>query len=88
MLLELVKGKKQFYFPSIKATIKDSTGAGDLFASGFIYGLLQNQTLEYCSALGTLVASYVIQDLGAEISEKNWADIEKTIGDHQVWAAK
>jgi sugar/nucleoside kinase (ribokinase family) len=43
----------------------DTTGAGDLFAAGFLYGLAREADHEGCARLGALAASEVIQHLGA-----------------------
>ncbi len=69
------KGKKQFYFPSIKATIKDSTGAGDFFSAGFLHGYLKGYALEKCAWMGAYMASKVIEVTGAEINEVVWDKI-------------
>jgi sugar/nucleoside kinase (ribokinase family) len=42
----------------------DATGAGDLFAAGFLYGYTQGRTLEDCGKLGCLAAGIVIQQIG------------------------
>lgn len=43
----------------------DTTGAGDLYASGFLYGYSQGLDLATCGALGSLAAAEVISHLGA-----------------------
>ncbi len=43
----------------------DTTGAGDLFASGFLYGVTQGKPLEECARIASIAASEVIQHLGA-----------------------
>jgi sugar/nucleoside kinase (ribokinase family) len=43
----------------------DTTGAGDLFAAGFLVGLSREQTLADCARLGALAAAEVIQHYGA-----------------------
>ena len=43
----------------------DTTGAGDAFATGFIYGLLNGKGLEVCGRLGNIVAQFSIAKLGA-----------------------
>ena len=43
----------------------DTTGAGDLFAAGFLFGLVRNASHELCGRLGALAAAEVIQHIGA-----------------------
>ena len=43
----------------------DTTGAGDAFAAGFLYGLLNEKNLEECGRLGDIVAQFSITQLGA-----------------------
>lgn len=43
----------------------DTTGAGDLFAAGFLYGLVRDASHEMCGKLGALAAAEVIQHIGA-----------------------
>jgi sugar/nucleoside kinase (ribokinase family) len=45
--------------------VVDTTGAGDLFAAGFLFGLAQGATHERAASLGALAAAEVIQHLGA-----------------------
>ncbi|MCB1385505.1 MAG: adenosine kinase [Nitratireductor sp.] len=42
----------------------DSTGAGDLYAAGFLYGLTHGRPLAECARIGGLAASEVIQQIG------------------------
>lgn len=44
--------------------VVDTTGAGDQYAAGFLYGYTQGQELGLCGRLGTLAASEVIQHMG------------------------
>lgn len=43
----------------------DSTGAGDLYASGFLFGITQGWDLRSCGELATKCASEIIQQIGA-----------------------
>jgi sugar/nucleoside kinase (ribokinase family) len=45
--------------------VMDATGAGDLYAAGFLYGLTQGLALETCGQLGSLAAAEVISHIGA-----------------------
>jgi len=49
---------------SVKRVV-DTTGAGDLYASGFLYGLTQNLPLEVCGRLGSICAAEIISHMGA-----------------------
>jgi len=46
-------------------TVIDTTGAGDLFAAGFLTGLVKNMGLPECARLGALAAAEIIQHYGA-----------------------
>lgn len=46
-------------------TIVDSTGAGDLYAAGFLYGLARGKSLDVAGRLGSLAASEIISHVGA-----------------------
>ncbi|EEZ32200.1 PfkB domain-containing protein [Brucella sp. 83/13] len=42
----------------------DTTGAGDLYAAGFLYGYTKDRSLENCARLGSLAAGLIIQQMG------------------------
>ena len=48
-------------------SIKDLTGAGDLFAAGYLHGFVNNLTTEQCLEQGTKLSSEVIQQIGARL---------------------
>ena len=45
--------------------VLDTTGAGDLYAAGFLYGWSRGETLETCARLGSLAAAEIISHVGA-----------------------
>ena len=47
------------------ARIVDTTGAGDLYAAGFLYGLTRNRPLPTCGGIGSLCAAEIISHIGA-----------------------
>ncbi|MGE0766981.1 MAG: adenosine kinase [Hyphomicrobiaceae bacterium] len=51
--------------PEPVARVVDTTGAGDLYAAGFLYGLTTGKPLETCGRLGSLAASEIISHVGA-----------------------
>ncbi len=68
-------GAYLFHGPSIrkistnKVIVIDTTGAGDNFAAGFLYGLSKNYTLEKCAAFGNLIAGEVLKVYGPRIEK-------------------
>ncbi|MEM2981559.1 MAG: carbohydrate kinase family protein [Candidatus Bathyarchaeia archaeon] len=58
-------GKEKHLIPTSKRKPKDTTGAGDAFCAGFIYGLLKGRDLYTCGRLGNFVASKCISNYGA-----------------------
>ena len=43
----------------------DTTGAGDLYASGFLYGYVNGKSLETCGHIGSICAGYIVTQLGS-----------------------
>ena len=64
----------------IKSTIKgkviDTTGAGDIYAGGFIHGLINNYSLKKCGEIGSICAGQIITQLGSRSN----IDLKKLIG--------
>lgn len=64
--------------PPVKKVV-DTTGAGDYYAAGFLYGLTCGYSLEKCSIIGSILASNVIQVVGTTLSKKKWDEIKLNI---------
>jgi sugar/nucleoside kinase (ribokinase family) len=60
-------------------TAVDTTGAGDLWASGFLYGLVNGFDLERCGRLASICGYEVCQVVGARIPEEGWQRIRKLL---------
>jgi len=56
---------KVFEIRGLSAEVIDSTGAGDAFDAGFIYGVLKGWELGDATKLGTLLAYLTVQKVGA-----------------------
>ena len=60
------RSQERWIIPAQKAPkIVDTTGAGDLYAAGFLYAFINNYTMDNCGKLGGLAASEIIQQYGA-----------------------
>lgn len=73
------KGDYKDREPEFPAKRVDTTAAGDNFAAGFIYGLVNNWSLDKCVKVGNIVAGNVIEVVGATMDEKRWKRIKDEI---------
>ena len=60
-------------------TALDTTGAGDLWAAGFLFGLVNGYPLEKCGQLGSACGYEVCQVIGANIPDEGWNRIKKLL---------
>ncbi|MEM2070403.1 MAG: carbohydrate kinase family protein, partial [Archaeoglobaceae archaeon] len=56
---------KEFRMRSLATKVVDTTGAGDAFNAGFIYGFVKGKDVEECARLGNYVAARCIEKFGA-----------------------
>ncbi|MBS7622068.1 carbohydrate kinase family protein [Candidatus Bathyarchaeota archaeon] len=70
-------GKESHLIPAFPVKPKDTTGAGDAFCAGFIYGLLNYRDLYTCGKLGNLLASRCIRKYGARSGLPSRLDLLK-----------
>jgi ribokinase len=61
----VTNGKERHFVEPYKVNVVDTTGAGDAFCAGFIYGLLNGKPLKECGVIGNFVASRVLTEMGA-----------------------
>ncbi|MFH0843234.1 MAG: adenosine kinase [Bacteroidota bacterium] len=73
------RGDEMVRIGTLPVICKDTTGAGDLYASGFLYGYANNLPLDKCGALGALLAGNVIKNVGARIPDRRWPEIRKRV---------
>jgi sugar/nucleoside kinase (ribokinase family) len=66
---------KVFHSPAFPSHVVDTTGAGDLFASGFLYGYLQGYSLEKCAKMGNRLGSAIVEVEGAELPLERWEEM-------------
>ena len=57
----------------------DTTGAGDLYAAGFIYGHMNGQSIETCGKMGAILSGRIIELIGAKMDEASWEILRREI---------
>jgi len=73
------RGNESVKIKAIPVECRDTTGAGDLYASGFLYGIARDETLEKCGQYGSYLAGKVIEITGARIEPAKWNEIKNDI---------
>ena len=61
--------------PMHAAHVVDTTGAGDLWAAGFLYGWSRKRPLAECGAIGSILGAAVVQEQGSALPDHVWQDI-------------
>ncbi|MBR5312924.1 MAG: carbohydrate kinase family protein [Clostridia bacterium] len=78
-----VRDGEKFFAPSYKVQAVDTTGAGDSFNAGFIYGFLQGLPMEECLKCGNGCGSLSVTKLGGNTGFPFRAELEQWIRDHE-----
>ena len=73
------RGEEIIKIGTIPVQCIDTTGAGDLYASGFLYGYASGFSLEKCGLFGSVLAGHVIEIVGARMDEHRWRKIIKIL---------
>ena len=71
-----VKNKREtealHYDVDAVSDVIDTTGAGDVFAGGYLAAMLRGDDVRQCVKKAHLAASYVIRSIGADLTEEKW----------------
>ena len=78
--VHILSNGARWHVPAVPTDIVDATGAGDLFAAGFLWGLTAGYDLESCGKMGNLAASEVISHIGARPE----TDLRTLFAKHQL----
>jgi fructokinase len=65
----LIAGDQMQTIEPFPVSVHDTTGAGDLYAAGFLHGLAQDWPLDRCGRLGSATAAHIISRTGARSSD-------------------
>ena len=77
----IMKNERKY---SIKAELTkavDTTGAGDLYASGFLYGIAKGLPMEKCGNIGSILAREIVETFGAKIDPDRWDSLKEKISE-------
>lgn len=75
-----IKHKDIFHHvAAIPAIPVDTTGAGDLYAAGFMHGLSIDQPLHICGEYGSVLAGNVVEVVGPKMSDERWSQISNEL---------
>ena len=77
----IASGENLFEIPAIGEGRVDTTGAGDNFAAGCLYGLSKGVSLDRAGRIGSLLAGEVVKVVGPQIPETEWEQIKLKVGD-------
>lgn len=70
---------KTLRVPAQLAKAIDTTGAGDFWQAGFLFGLANGKSLETCGRYGAILGAEVVQVIGASLSEERWQAIKQAV---------
>jgi sugar/nucleoside kinase (ribokinase family) len=73
------RGEEVMKIGTLPVQCIDTTGAGDLYASGFLYGYAKGLSLELCGHFGSVLAGHVIEIVGARMDEVRWKNLMKML---------
>ncbi|PKP38927.1 MAG: adenosine kinase [Bacteroidetes bacterium HGW-Bacteroidetes-15] len=72
-------GDRTYKLGVINVNPIDTTGAGDLYASGFLYGLSKGLSLEKCGEIGAILSGKVIEVIGPKMNIQTWDEIRRLV---------
>lgn len=71
------QGSNMCHIGAITTSCTDSTGAGDLYAGGFLHALSDGFDLRRCAEIGTIAAGRVVEIIGTKLSDETWEEIRR-----------
>ena len=74
-------GDEKFRIAPFPAKAIDATGAGDLFAAGFLYGYARGLELETCGKIGSYVSSRIVEVIGSKLSDTAWEEVKAKVAE-------
>lgn len=78
-----IRDGKKYFAPAYKVAAVDTTGAGDSFNAGFVYGFLQGLPMEECLKCGNGCGALSVTKLGGNTGFPFREELEKWIAEHE-----
>lgn len=75
------RGNEVIKVDALKVKAVDTTGAGDLYAAGFLYGFSNGFSLDKCGMFGSILAGKVIEIIGARMPQEKWDEAKTLIAE-------
>ncbi len=75
------RGEEKLKVEALPVVCIDTTGAGDLYASGFLYGYAHGFDLEKCGIAGSLLAGKIIEIVGARLDREAFTKIRRQLSE-------
>ena len=71
------QSNERYHIGAITTSCTDSTGAGDLYAGGFLHALSDGFDLRRCGEIGTIAAGRVVEIVGTKLPDETWDEIRR-----------
>ena len=75
------RGEELHFIQARPAAAIDATGAGDLYAAGFLYAHSIGMPLKTCGDIGSAIAAKVVEVVGTKIDQPRWNAAKKEINE-------
>ena len=75
----VIQKNLEMKIPPYPADVVDTTGAGDLFSAGFLFGFINNLPLEKCGRLGSLMGSLGVANRGGRLLPGQYDEVKTVI---------
>ena len=75
------RGKEKCKIGIEKVNSIDTTGAGDLYAAGFLYGYCHGQSLEVCGRIGSILGGHITEVIGAKMDKQKWTMVKEKVSE-------
>lgn len=63
----------------VRVNALDTTGAGDLYAAGFLYGLIHDLPLQKCGEIGSYLSAKIIEVIGPKMDIQTWEEVQTEV---------